>query len=211
MRIRKKKNDRCMRCGIAGAICAISLLLCGCALSRKHMNPNLTVPDERPEIGVMHRDEVLKKLGPPLKMTILPNGYAFMYEGLTAIELQLGFSLPIPYINWFKFVFAEADYDHIVLVYVFDREHRLIAMGGNDTHFDLGNSMAVQPVFTVQMLFDTTAIENEIVDLTEWPEFCLQPLPQTLNRANSMNVGVTGLEQRGTAPSVGQRATEMHR
>ena len=183
----------------------------GCALNRKKLNQNLTFPKQPYQDGITHSDEVLDELGPPLKITALPNGYAFMYESLYAMELQLGFSLPIPVINWFKFVIADADYDHKVMIYQFNNQHRLVASGGNDTHFDLGNSMAIQPVLTVQPLFDTSNVENDIVHFFEWPAFCLLPLPQTLNRAQSIDTGMAGIEQRGTAPVVGQRSLELHK
>lgn len=187
------------------------MLTSGCTLSRKYINRDLSFPENHYQIGVTHRNEVLDELGPPLKITKLPDGYAFMYEGLDTQELQLGFSLPVPVINWFKFVIARADYDHLVLVYLFDQKHRLVAKAGDDTHFDLGSSTAVQPVLAVEMLFDTSAVENEVVNFIEWPTFCLRPLPETLNRHNTMNTGTDGFEQRGTATVVGQRALEMHK
>ena len=198
--------------GINGIACCLLLVLfaCGCTLGRKKVGQGMAFPAEPYKVGVTHRDEVLDELGPPLKMTVLPEGYAFMYESLDTQELQLGFSLPVPVISWFKLVIAQADYEHQVMVYQFDRRHRLIASAGDDTHFDLGNTMAVQPIFTVQMLFDTSEVENEVVDFVEWPAFCLLPLPQTLNRNSSLNGGVAGIEQRGTAPAVGQRTLEMH-
>ena len=70
--------------------------------------------------------------------------------------------------------------------------------------------MAVQPIVTVEVMFDTSFVEQEIVDLTEWPEFCLLPLPLTINRHCSLNGGIVGIEQRGTTPVVGQRTLEMH-
>ena len=188
----------------------LSGIISGCTYSRKTMNPDLAFPKEPYEIGIAHRDAVLAELGPPLKLTLLPEGYAFMYEGLTTKELQLGLSLPIPVIEWFKFVIAQADFNHLVMVYQFDREHILIASGSDKTHIDLGDKMAVQPIFTVEVMFDTSFVEQEIVDLTTWPEFCLQPLPQTINRHCSLNGGIVGIEQRGTAPIVGQRTLEMH-
>ncbi len=183
----------------------------GCALSRKKLNQNLTFPKQSYQNGITHSNEVLDELGPPLKMTALSHGYAFMYESLDTIELQLGFSLPIPVINWFKFVIADADYDHKVMIYQFNNQHRLVASGGNDTYFDLGNSMAVQPILTVEAMFDASSVENEIVSFVEWPAFCLLPLPLTLNRAQSVDLGATGFEQRGTASTVGQRSSEMHK
>jgi len=183
----------------------------GCMLNRKKLNQNLTFPEQTYQDGITHSDEVLDELGPPLKISAMPHGYAFMYESLDTLELQLGFSLPIPVINWFKFVFAQADYDHQVLIYQFDDKHRLVASGGEDTHFDLGNSMAIQPILTVEAMFDTSNVENEVVSFVEWPAFCLMPLPVTLNRAQSMDAGTGGLEQRGTAPRVGQRSLEMHK
>jgi hypothetical protein len=182
----------------------------GCTLSRKMIGQGMAFPAEPYQPGVTHRNDVLAELGPPLKMTVLPAGYAFMYESLDTQELQLGFSLPLPIISWFKFVVAQADYDHNVMVYQFDKQHQLVAAAGDATQFDLGNSMAVQPVFTVQLLFDTSSVEDEVIDFYQWPAYCLLPLPQTLNRANSMNVGVAGVEMRGTAPAAGQRSTELH-
>ena len=183
----------------------------GCMWHRKQLNQNLVVPERGYQSDVTHRDEILDELGPPLKMTALPHGYAFLYESLDVIELQLGFSLPIPVIHWFKFVFAQADYNHQVLIYQFNNEHRLVAFGGGDTHFDLGNSMAVQPILTVESMFDTSNVENEIVSFLEWAEFCLRPLPETLNRAQSLDMGTGGIEQRGTSPLVGQRSLEMQK
>lgn len=197
------------------AVCIIMLLLCcagisGCTLYRKHLNPHLTFPERPYTTGVTHRDEVLEEMGPPLKMTCLSGGYAFMYEGLDTQEFQLGVSLPIPVISWFKFVIAEADYEHLVLIYIFDTEHRLVASAGSDSQFDLGSTAAVQPVYAVKMLFDTSAVENEIVDFTQWSTYCLRPLPETLNRKNAVNIGVTGVERRGTSPFCGQRTLEIH-
>jgi hypothetical protein len=191
-------------------ITVLALAISGCALNRKKIGQGMAFPAEPYQTGVTRRDDVLAELGPPLKMTVLPGGYAFMYESLDTQELQIGFSLPVPVVSWFKFIVAQADYDHNVMIYIFDKQHRLIAADDEATHFDLGNTMAVQPVVTVQLLFDTTAVENEVIDFAQWPAYCLLPLPQTLNRANSMNVGVAGVEQRGTASSVGQRTTEMH-
>ena len=183
----------------------------GCTLAKKRLNPNISFPAASYELGETHRDQVLAELGPPLKMTILPDGYAFMYEGLDTKELQIGFTLPIPVVNWFKFVVARADYNHHVMMYQFDRENILLAAAGDETHFDLGNSTAIQPVLSVQMLFDPSEVEDDIVHFTQWPAFCLWSLPETINRANSMNTGTAGIEQRGTAPSIGQRTLELRK
>ena len=183
----------------------------GCMWNRKRLNQNLIVPEQIYQKGITHSDEVLDELGPPLKMTALSHGYAFMYESLDTLELQLGFSLPIPILTWFKFVFGQADYDHQVLVYQFNDEHRLVTYSGKNTHFELGSSTAIQPILTVESLFDTSNVENEIVSFVEWSEFCLRPLPETLNRAQSLDMGTGGIEQRGTAPTAGQRSLELQK
>ena len=195
---------------ISALLMASAATICGCATSRKRLNQNLAYPQQPFVDGITHSDEVLNELGPPLKISAMPNGYVFMYESLDTKELQLGFSLPIPVINWFKFVVARADYDHKVMTYEFDHQHRLMASSGNDTHFDLGNSTAIQPIFTVESMFDTSAVEDEVVHFTEWPAFCLLPLPCTINRGQSIDTGVAGVEQRGTSPVVGQRSPELH-
>lgn len=209
--LQQDERERLIRAVFLGLLGMMSLTSIGCTLAKTRLNPNIAFPQQPYEQGVTHRDEVLGELGPPLKMTSLPDGYAFMYEGVDTKELQIGFTLPIPIVNWFKFVVARADYNHHVMVYQFDRDHKLLAAAGDDTHFDLGDSMSVQPVLSVQLLFDTSDVEDDIVHFTEWPAFCLWPLPETINRANSMNTGAAGIEQRGTSPSVGQRSPELRK
>jgi len=182
----------------------------GCALGQKTICPELEPPQNLYRQHITHRDEVLNDLGPPLKITRLPEGYAFMYESLYTRELQLGFSIPLPILNWFKIVTANADYNHHVMTYQFDRQHRLVAWDDERTHFDLGDSIAIQPVITVEFLFDTSSVEEEKIDPAQWPAYCLLPLPQALNRRQALNTGTAGFEQRGTATSVGQRSAEMH-
>ena len=82
-----------------GGLLVVAVLTGGCTLSRKKINRNMGLPGRPYETGVTHRDEVLDELGPPLKMTVTPDGYAFMYEGLDTQEFQLGFSLPVPVIS----------------------------------------------------------------------------------------------------------------
>jgi len=192
------------------SVLVLACLVSGCTSARKRMSPGLGVPTETYRPGVTHRDEVLADMGPPHKMTVLPEGYAFMYESVDTLELQLGFSIPVPVLRWFKIISANADYSHRVLFYQFDAQDRLVASDDEDTRFDLGDTLAVQPVVSVKLAFDTSSVENEVVDIQQWPAFCLQPLPQTLNRANAVNTGVAGIERRGTAPYAGQRSTEMH-
>jgi hypothetical protein len=197
--------------GVAALMLAVVALIgSGCAMGRKSVCPGLTSPDSLYRQYVTHRDDVLADLGPPLKITRLPEGYAFMYESLKARELQLGFSIPVPVLNWFKIVTADADYNHRVLVYEFDRQHRLVAWDDEITHFDLGDSVAIQPVIAVEFLFDTSSVENEKINANQWPAYCLLPLPQALNRLYAVNTGTAGFEQRGAATSVGQRSIELH-
>lgn len=197
--------------GAAALMLAAALFLCsGCALGRKSVCPGLTAPQTVYREHVTHRDDVLADLGPPLKITRMPEGYAFMYEALDTRELQLGFSIPVPVLNWFKIVTADADYNHHVLVYQFDQQHRLVAWDDESTHFDLGDSLAIQPVVTVEFIFDTSSVENETINAAQWPAYCLLPLPQALNRNRALNTGVAGVEQRGTTTSVGQRSVELH-
>lgn len=192
-------------------IALIGCLLSGCALGRKSVCPEQPEPQELYVKQVTTRDDVLDELGPPLKMTVLAEGYAFMYESLQTQELQLGFSIPVPVLKWFKIVLADADYKHHVQVYQFNKQHKLVAWDSDLTSFDLGDSFAVQPVFSVEMLFDMSGVEAEVIDATAWPAYGLLPLPQALNRGNAINVGIAGIEQRGCATRVGQRSCEHHK
>ncbi|ADE55645.1 hypothetical protein [Coraliomargarita akajimensis] len=181
----------------------------GCTYSKKSFSPTLDRSTSGLAPQETTRTEVLDQLGPPLKISYMPGGYAFLYESLDIEELQFGIQLPL--LRWFKLVLANADYQHHVKVFQFDNEHRLVTVAEDTGSFDLGSSSGIQPIVTVQSLFNTEFIESDVVDLTEWGQYNLQTPAITLNRAQSLDMGTSGFEQRGTAPITGQRANEGHK
>jgi hypothetical protein len=60
-------------------------------------------------VGETNYSQVLNQLGPPVKVSTLDNGLAFLYEHTRAAENQLGINLkiqPVPWLGWFKLTTA---------------------------------------------------------------------------------------------------------
>jgi hypothetical protein len=189
---------------------AALLLLMGCAHGVRTTCKPLATDTLKLIRGVSTSDDVLNALGPPLQVASIPCGYAFLYESIHSSEFQLGLINNIPYLQWFKVISSSAEYDHQVLLLLFNHDHRLLLHQGKNTPMDLGDAFAVQTINSVDSLFDVSSVENDRIDISQWGLSLLEPLPVTLNRAQSLDSGLSGFEQRGTPSHTGQRSLELH-
>src|SRR5262245_33445579 len=139
--------------------------------------------------------DVLVALGPPAKVTALPSGFAFLYESTQV--LQRGIALSVYFI---RASVTKGDRVLDAYVVVFDERGLVVS------HEQITKSVPLSLTFAV-----TIPIGGPPRELTaaspqhHWGMSMLNPLSQTLNAANDIDVGMHGLEQRGTPTAVGQR------
>src|SRR5262245_9952905 len=139
--------------------------------------------------------DVLAALGPPAKVTALPSGFAFLYESTQV--LQRGIALSFYFIR-----VSVTKGDRLLDSYVVVFDERGLVVG----HEKLTKSVPLSVAFAVSIPIGGPPRElSAAAPQHQWGMSLLNLLPQTLNAANDIDVGMHGLEQRGTPRTVGQR------
>jgi len=184
-------------------------LLSGCTSINKHVGGELEFESVGFANGETHYHEVLDQLGPPVLMTALPRGFAFLYESLYVRELQLGIAGSDGFLRLFKLSLANTDLHRKSLLLHFGADGVLIAHGKLMTEEDLGSGGSIQPVLSLQQIVDTSDYEDDYIHTADWGASMLRTLPQTLNTKQSLDSGFAGIEQGGTTTKVGQHTLEM--
>ena len=139
--------------------------------------------------------DVLVALGPPAKVTSLPSGFAFLYESTQV--LQRGIALSVYFIR-----VSVTKGDRLLDSYVVVFDERGLVVG----HEKLTKSVPLSITFSLTI--PTGGPPRELTASApqhHWGMSLLNPLPQTLNATNDIDVGMHGLEQRGTPMAIGQR------
>ncbi|UCH46610.1 MAG: hypothetical protein JSU95_10825 [Betaproteobacteria bacterium] len=155
----------------------------------------------------MHYHQVLDTLGPPTRISALPDGFAFEYESFRIDERQLGLSPNVKFLRWFKLAYGTARVARETYTLVFDSNGLVKAFGNAREDQDAGKGLAFQFIVTVTQVVDTRYLD-EWPGQHAWGVSMLQPLPVALNREQSLDSGEHGIEQRGTPTSSGQRTLE---
>lgn len=200
------KNCRSNR-NFLSALLLFCAFLTGCAHLNSEIGPSLPA---NPDIGVGNSTEhdVLEKIGVPTQVSATPSGFVFLYEHNDVTENQLGFTLNVPIMKWFKFIYARSKLTHDAWLLSFDTNQVLLAWGKEDYKTPLGQGAAVQLLVTAQNLVDSSPVRQPATQ-HQWGEAWLDSLPQVLNTAQSPEDGRYGLEQSTAPTDVGQHALEM--
>jgi len=138
----------------------------------------------------------------------LPDGFAFLYEYSLMSEFQLGISIDLPILQWFKFLKAWNHLDQENLLLTFDDQGVLRSIGSGKWDESLGGGTGLQFLFSVISFSDVSDFLRP-ADAHSWGERMLQPLPIALNSAQSLRTGEHGLQQRIAPDYSGQHTMEM--
>ena len=175
------------------------------------------------EDGVTHYSTILHDLGPPAKISGLPNGMVFLYEYVFINEFQLGIGLGITrelgftitpeseqfdFRSFFRISYAQAQTERQVLLLTFDDEGILKAQRYLEFGKDLGRGVGLQTIIGISSLVDSDYLQQPATQ-HDWGMSLLKPLPRTLNENQSLESGNSGLEQRGMPTGAGQHTLEM--
>ena len=182
--------------------------LTGCTILGKQISKPIPVEQAGLKENITHVQQIVALLGPPTHMSALPHGFIMVYEYVDAAEQQFGINLEFIGLNWFKMSFGRASANHESLVLVFDDTGLLQVQEYDKWAEDLGKGFGFQLFFVAMPTVNTRHLDTSPGQLS-WGRAALQPLPITLNTAQSMDSGSHGIELRGTPDSVGQRTLEM--
>ncbi len=190
----------------------ISLLfviyMASCTVISKDVNTDIPVDEKTYEISQTHYNDVIKLLGPPLKLSKYNDGLVFLYEYVKIYEHQLSLNPSQPIFKWLKLSFARAIADREVILLIFDKDGYLISQKYKEFGEDLGGGQAVDFLFTIESLVDASKLEED-PSIINWGASLLDPIPQSLNYSHNLGTGNSGVEQLGAPNTVGQQTLEL--
>lgn len=158
--------------------------------------------------GDTRHADAMVALGPPHVTTALSDGFAFLFEYVAVNEFQAGFTIKYRDVPVLKLVVGRSGADRQAVVLLFDREGLLQACHFRDWEDDLGVGGSVQAIASLLNVVDSGDINGPMA-VHDWGRALLESsLPGGLNRAQNLDNGMHGLEQRGTPAGTGQHALE---
>ena len=199
-------------CLCTAAVLTSLLLLQGCLQIHREFGQDVysqaaELIQSEQEIDVAR---VLEVLGPPQKLSALPQGYAFLYQFSVVDEQQIGLSSDLPVLRWLKFSMAAANARIKTTVFRFDDHDQLIAASSAITHSDLGDEKSIMFALAMSALVDSDDLGYDRWGSNLWGASLLQSTAKTLFVQSDLDSGNIGFEQRGTPTRVGQRTLELH-
>ncbi len=199
-------------CGYSITLISLFLFLVGvttgCTVITKEIGDS--IPSDHADLieGHTRIGDVIGRLGPPDNLTGLSGGAAFIYEYVDIKETQVGFNLEGDVCKWFKFSLASSRGKREALVLIFDKGGLLTGRRYYRWEENLGKGAGVSFIVGAKSLVNTSHLEQE-PGAFAWGSSLVKLLPEGLNRGQSLDSGLGGLEQRGTTNKVGQRTLEM--
>jgi hypothetical protein len=203
-------NRRRIHASLAVLLVLAGLASAGCTTIGRRVGVPIPAPTADLEEGVTRVSDVVDLLGPPARMSALPDGLAMLYEYIDASERQLGINLELIGLDWFKLAFGRGAADRQALLLVFDRDGTLRAREYKAWHENIGRGLGFQIFFVAMPTVDSKHLWESPEQFT-WGRQALDPLTVALNVGSSVTSGSHGIEMRGTPDSVGQRTLEAQK
>jgi hypothetical protein len=179
----------------------LAYLLASCTRTVIHIGNDIEFPNTQHLRPHTHYADVLARLGPPAKLTALPDGFAFLYEQSTAFQYGFSWFFIYPVLG-LKLTKGKRVVDTYAVV--FDAHGFVVGDGHTTGTVPLNVEVAISTLTSSKQLRELTAP----APVHRWGLSMLKPLPKTLNRESDIDVGQHGLEQQSTPKDVGQRALE---
>ena len=187
----------------------VTASLSGCAYLEHELGTPLSVEllNELPE-GSSYA-KVLDQLGPPTKMSALPDGMTFLYEHIKLKERQYGLILPGEIGKWIKAVYASGDADIEAILLVFDGQGKLRGADVQSWTSDAGAGMSMTLIFSAGSFTDTEHYESSAARPLDWGRFLTKPLLVTLNANQNLETGNNGVPLTTNSKGIGQHTLEL--
>ena len=192
-------------CGLLAVVSVLS----GCAHLEHDLGKSLAVESIGAFSEGSHYAEVLDRLGPPTKLSALPNGMAFLYEHVLLTERQYGLILPGEIGKWIKAVYASADAEVEVMVFIFDEKGMLRGADNQAWSADAGAGMSMTLIFSAGSFTDTEQYEKSAARSLEWGKFLTLPPLVVLNDGQNLETGANGVQLTTNSKGIGQQTLEL--
>jgi hypothetical protein len=153
--------------------------------------------------------EVLEKLGPPLRMTATDTGFVLAWEHWHIRENSVGVSLGALGAEFLSADWGEMRVKGDFLLLSFDKQHLLTSATSSQWDNYGGGGKSIQPFFGFISVVDTDDLTGPMPQ-HRWGSAILQRrLATTLNSGSNSDTGQNGLQRRGTPTAIGQQSLEI--
>lgn len=206
--LRKSSDNKYYIFRLLLSVFIVTGLLSSCTVISKNIDSDRDLEGDTFEVESTHVSDVIEEIGPPSKLSRYGSGMVFLYESIEKRERQLGLSSDYNILRLLKFSYARGTADREMLLLIFNNEGILTAKGHKIFQENLGSGQAIDFLFSIQSLVDSSSLEQDPPSLS-WGRSLLTPLPESLNYNHNITSGNSGLEQLGVPKGVGQSTLEM--
>ena len=152
--------------------------------------------------------QALAKLGPPLRLSALPNGYVLAWEHWQIRESAIGLSLGPLGIDFLSLDWGNAKTRGEFLLLSFNHRHQMTDSSFSEWDSRANQGAALQPFIGLASVVDIDDLLERLPQ-HDWGAAALKPLPEALNSASNPDLGQAGIQRRGTPTGAGQQTLEM--
>ena len=182
------------------------LLLSGC--SQWHYEMGAPAPQlSESKVGKLNRSEVMGLLGPPHSLSKSAGGYVLAWEYIALTESSIGLSLSNLGLDFLSLDWSQISSHGEYLLATFDASHTLTAVSFSKWTSDAGDSKSIQPLGIVNGISSRDLRAK--APQHQWGYGLFRQLPEVLNAHSDLESGESGLEQRATPTTLGQRTLEF--
>lgn len=188
--------------------CAVALAAAGCTIQQVTLGAALDPPDVDTVTNGARYGEILAILGPPHKMSALPEGFVFLYEYYAPQGFQAGGRLPgqdTDFLRWLRADLGVGFARRQTVVLIFDDAGRLTRNHRLQDETEDGGAAASLSILTGAVQLADPVDVGDADGCHQWGASLLQPLGKALNRAQNLDTGQNGVQQIGTTTKVGQQ------
>jgi len=207
----KKHLNRGTALLIAGLLWSL-WAMAGCTVHQLEIGPTLDHQSAVMEDGNMDLTRVLNQLGPPVRVSALPNGFVFLYEFYAPEMRGVGGKIPIKEFESydpFRLDVGWGSARRQVVLLFFDRNRLLIPVPHHyQDKGEIGKGARLSFLIKFGDLIESD-YDDDRAGLHQWGMSLLQPLDRALNRQQDMESGFSGVELIDTPTSVGQHTLEF--
>ena len=179
----------------------------GCTQIRNYeMGTPLAASDRPNPADNLELAAVLRRLGPPLRVSAVPGGFVCAWEYWRVTVVNVGLDLGYIGLDSVSADIGRSGSSGDLLLLGFDSERRLTSSHFTEWEESAGGGQGIQ-VFTG---IDVVDIEDLTGPLPahHWGFGSLERLPISLNRRSRLDQGQSGIERRGTPRGAGQASLE---
>lgn len=197
-----------VKCSLASGLLLALCLVQGCSRWTYELGTPLLAEATPDRDATLTLTQALDQLGPPLRLSALPNGYVLAWEHWQIKESAIGLSLGPLGVDFLSLDWGNAKTRGEFLLLSFNHSHEMTDSSFSEWDSRANRGAALQPFIGLASVVDIDDLLQRLPQ-HDWGAAALKPLPEALNSASNPDLGQAGIQRRGTPTGAGQQTLEM--